>query len=450
MAFKGLRKFFREWWRKIRRKSSSQRSRPLREFVYLDEVSLTSLLVSQRDTVPENVTSGRVSSEQAEVSSRASVDTVAAKAEGAARYQTANSSSVETSRKAVVQTLFNELRDDDALPIFLTDNDEGPVTLPGADEIRAWPAEGFDRGRMIEVEVVLDADPVFKLGTMVSEFSAMAGEYPDMAGPAGLEKLNEVEPVKKVLDRLLAGLIPIRARSCSFSVVTVDGNDFIVRSGEIAGLDLVTQPLDVVGVTEHLGYWKDIRRVLFSSGTFKLLCRVSRTGVHDSWTPVKVAHLFEDVAPTLVEKIDAAGRMCTSGGPHLSEAKPQHAILRALASYVDEMKAMSIGAFEAPQIKDLIAVANEVADKSSPSAQKQAFASVRRLIDERNPQFDITPEQDLNARQRARADVGLVSAVQRAAHEEAPNESGESNEADSGGNSPGSKVVDVEVVAIYW
>lgn len=314
-----------DWWRRIRDRRRAKRAkkvidtaRPLREFVYLDEVSLTSLLVSQRDTIPEHVTSGKSVSEQVEISAKASVDAVAAKAESATRYQTANSSSVESSRKAVVQTLFNELRDDAKLPIALRDDAVGPVPIPvdGATEDeghRGWRGEDLLRGQLIELEVVLEVDPVFKLGTIMSEFSAMAAEYPQMAGPSGLAMLDEIEPVQKVLDRLLAGLIPIRATACNYVVATVNGHEYVVRSGTASELGVPVRPLEIVGVTEHIGYWKDIRRVLFSSGQFKLLCRVARPGLHETWTPVKVAHLFGDVAPSLVEQIDTLSRAGTTG-----------------------------------------------------------------------------------------------------------------------------------------
>ncbi|MDS2171347.1 hypothetical protein Q7C18_01375 [Nesterenkonia sp. CL21] len=450
MALKGWLRSVRDWWRNRRAKNPIKRDRPLREFIYLDEVSLTSLLVSQRDTVPEHVTSGRTSSEQAEISSRASVDAVAARVESATRYQTANSSSVESSRKAVVQTLFNELRDDDALPIFLTEDAQGPVALPGADEIGAWPIEDLHRGRMIEVEAVLDADPVYKLGTMVSEFSAMAAEYPQMAGRGGLAMLAEVDPINKVLDRLLAGLIPIRARACNFSVVTVSDRGFIVRITDADALDLAVQPLDIVGVTEHLGYWKDIRRVLFSSGQFKLLCRLSRSGVHESWNPVKVAHLFGDVAPTLVEQIEAAGRVGTSGGSSLSVGQPQLALVRALAAYVDEIKSANSQSFEAPQVSELIAVAAEVSDEASPSEQRRAFADVRKLIDLQNPDLAMTPEQDRDARQRARAHAGLMTTFQGAVPNASSAAGGGVADVATHEDFTDLKMVDVEVVAIYW
>jgi hypothetical protein len=449
-----------DWWRRFRDRRRAKRAkkvidtaRPLREFVYLDEVSLTSLLVSQRDTIPEHVTSGRSVSEQAEISAKASVDAVAAKAESATRYQTANSSSVESSRKAVVQTLFNELRDDAKLPIALRDDAVGPVSIPvdSATEDgghRGWRGEDLLRGQLIELEVVLEVDPVFKLGTMVSEFSAMAAEYPQMAGPAGLAMLDEIEPVKKVLDRLLAGLIPIRATACNFVVATVDGHEYVVRSSTASELGVPVRPLEIVGVTEHIGYWKDIRRVLFSSGQFKLLCRVARPGLHETWTPVKVAHLFGDVAPSLVEQIDTLSKAGTTGLDGLATGQSHLALVRALAAYADQIASMTKQDLRPSAAVELIEIAARASDEASPSAQRQAFAAVRELIVAGNPDSAPTPEQDLDARRIARQLAGLpvlpggsVVATADSTHEHV---------ADAPADTDVAKLIDVEVVAIYW
>lgn len=448
------------WWRRIgdrwrtkRSKKAIANPRSLREFVYLDEVSLTSLLVSQRDTIPEHVTSGRSISEQAQISATASFNAVAAKAESATRYQTANSSSVESSRKAVVQTLFNELRDDANLPIALHDNATGPAVLPSdgscQDEgSRGWRGDDLLRGQLIELEVVLDVDPVFQLGTMMSEFSAMAAEYPQMAGPSGLAMLDEIGPVKKVLDRLLAGLIPIRATACNYSVATLNGQDYVVRSSTAAELGLSVRPLEVVGVTEHIGYWKDIRRVLFSSAQFKILCRVARTGLHQTWTPVKVAHLFGDVAPTLVEQIDTLSKAGTSGLPSLPAEQSRLTVLRALTVYADEIAPTNTDGIQSVRIIELIEVAARISDEASPTAQRHAFAEVRDLVLLRNPGLALTPEQDLDARQSARrhADLPILSGAAAVA-------SATSNHDDflkDSENADVSKLIDVEIVAIYW
>lgn len=421
--------------------------------MYLDEVSLTSLLVSQRDTIPEHVTSGRSVSEQAEISAKASVDAVAAKAESATRYQTANSSSVESSRKAVVQTLFNELRDDAKLPIALHDDAVGPVSIPvdSATEDgghRGWRGEDLLRGHLIELEVTLEVDPVFKLGTMVSEFSALAAEYPQMAGPAGLAMLDEIAPVKKVLDRLLAGLIPIRATACNYVVATVDGHEYVVRSETASELNAPVRPLEIVGVTEHIGYWKDIRRILFSSGQFKLLCRVARPGLHETWTPVKVAHLFGDVAPRMVEQIDALSRAGTTGLDGPASGQPHLGLVRALAAYADQIASMTSQGLQPSVAVELIEIAARASDEASPSAQRQAFAAVRELIVAEGSDLALTPEQDLDARRTARERAGLLVLPGGSAFATA----GITPEhvAEAPADTDVAKLIDVEVVAIYW
>lgn len=448
------------WWRRFRDRRRAKRAknvidtaRPLREFVYLDEVSLTSLLVSQRDTIPEHVTSGRSASEQAEISAKASVDAVAAKAESATRYQTANSSSVESSRKAVVQTLFNELRDDANLPIALHDEATGPVLLPSdaatqVDGHRGWRGRDLLRGQLVELDVVLEVDPVFKLGTMVSEFSAMAAEYPQMAGSAGLAMLDEIEPVKKVLDRLLAGLIPLRATACNYVVSTVNGEEYIVRSSTADQLGVAVRPLEIVGVTEHIGYWKDIRRVLFSSGQFKLLCRVARPGLHETWTPVKVAHLFGDVAPSLVQQINTLSNAGTSGLDGLPSGQSNLALVRALAAYADQIASEANQGLQPAAALEIFEIAARVSDEGSPSAQRQAFAEVRELVVGANPENGLTPEQDLHARRRARELAGLTVLPGGAAvlTADSPFELAIDDPPDT--NSP--RLIDVEVVAIYW
>lgn len=427
----------------------------MREFVYLDEVSLTSLLVSQHHTIPEQITSGHTVSEQGEFAAKAAINAVGAKAESSTRYQTANSSSVESSRKAVVQTLFNELRDDMDLPISLRDGVLGPTLLqedPTESEsadIYGWGVGDLPRGDLIEVEVVLEVDPAFKLVTMVSEYSAMARENPQMAGPSGLTILDEIEPIKKVLDRLLAGLIPIRARACNFAVVTIGAQDYIVSSGLAAGLGSEVRPLEIVGVTEHIGYWKDIRRVLFSSGTFKVLCRIARPGLHVTWTPVKVAHLFSDIAPDLVKQIDDLGRNGTSPNHDLqSRDQAPPPLLTALATYAEDISAATGTDSNMVGLVELLEIVVRTSSESSPASQRQAFAEVRDLVAKRNPGIELHPTRDLEARRKARALAGLPIFPNDGTISAANSTSADTPEESTSGDP--ARLVDVEVVAIYW
>lgn len=448
------------WWRRLlkRRGERSVRQqpterRPLREFVYLDEVSLTSLLVSQKDTIPEQVTSGRLTSDEAELHSRASVGVAATKIESTARYQTTNSNSVESSRKAVVQTLFNEFRDDHELQLILEDNGDPPEPIVVDDDgrpiaIPGWASDSIQRGGLIEVTVTLDVDPVFKLGTMVSEFSAMAADYPEMAGQAGSEMLRAATPVNKVLDRLLAGLIPLRASAVNLSAITVDKSEYIVRTADITELDLPRRPVEIVGVTEHIGYWKDIRRVLFSSGEFKILCRVSRSGLHRTWTPVKVAHLFEDVAPTLVDQIDAASRMGSAGATTAIVRDHRLSLLRALTKYVELVAERQSSELQRPTPDELMSVAAAVGADASLTAQRDAFRAVRDQLEHFNPELELDASTDLELRRSAREAAGLstlpsLQASRGSSDGESPMQVADARREDA-------RLIDVEVVAIYW
>ena len=82
----------------------------LREFVYLDEVSLRSLLSSQKGEITDGVSDQVARSREAEIGAvvNASVATVGG-AEVTSRFQTSNSSTLQTSRKATVQSWFREL-----------------------------------------------------------------------------------------------------------------------------------------------------------------------------------------------------------------------------------------------------------------------------------------------------------------------------------------------------
>jgi hypothetical protein len=426
--------------------------------VYLDEVSLRSLLVSQKDTIPAEVSRAISVAEEAELSGSVSANVATVgKAEAGARYQTSNSSTVQTSRKAIVQTLFKELRDENNLDYALVVRTEPVQKFNSTEEISgavrpdvAISASRFERGTLVEIEVTLEVDPVFKMGTLISEFTALAEDYPAMfgqAGQAGQSMLREAEPVNKVLQRLLAGLIPIRAKAVGYSVIVVNGYEYVVHNDAIANLEVERRPLEVVGVTEHLGYWKDIRRVLFSSGRFTMLCRVSRDGLQNTWTPVKLADLFSEVAPSLVDQINAASRAGLSGmSTSTTDNTQSEALGRALSIYKDKLLSASGSELStAAEAELIVTIAERKAGATSPSRQRQAFAEVREILNRGSSELAVEGDADLRARQEARDEAGLplfpsLDVQPLGAQLSAPEPSSEKGE----------RLLDVEVVAIYW
>lgn len=449
------------WWRRLFRKkpetlpnqTTADPKRPdLREFVYLDEVSLLSLLSSQNGEVTDS------KSEQASEGSDASIEATAgvnpgviAKAEITSRYQTNNSSTIQTSRKATVQSRFRDLHVIDGLriiePVLVDAPAKDIESLKKTDTLsKLAPAAELQRGKLVELRVRLAADPVFHLGTMVSEFTSMAEDYPDMfAAEGGLATLQEVQPINKILKRLLAGLVPIRAVAVDYVVVEIDGVEYVAHKNLIEGLKLKNRPLEIVGVTEQEAYWKDLRRVLFSEAEFTVLARISHSGLQNSWTPVKLADLFTDVAPDLVEQINAAGRVpfgSTSSKP--SESAPDTKLAAALSRYVDSLLSEVGKSLESDQKEAVDQSIGELKTRSATvSDQTSAFAMLTKYALELVG-GEIDSARALELRTAAREAVGLslfpTANLLSQVTPTAPIPKGEDEPL----------LLDVEFVAIYW
>lgn len=449
------------WWRRVfHRKpavvpnqTTADPKRPdLREFIYLDEVSLLSLLSSQKGEVTGS------KSERASEGSEASIDATAgvnpgviAKAEITSRYQTNNSSTIQTSRKATVQSRFRDLHLIDGLRIIepvLVDAPANDIeSLKKTDTLsKLASATELQRGKLVELRVKLAADPVFHLGTMVSEFTSMAGDYPDMfAANGGLATLQEVQPINKILKRLLAGLVPIRAVAVDYVVVEIDEVQYIAHKNLIEGLGLKNRPLEIVGVTEQEAYWKDLRRVLFSEAAFTVFARISHSGLQDSWTPVKLADLFADVAPDLVEQINAAGRVpFGSASSQPNESAPDAKLAAALSHYADSLLRQIGKSLESDQKKAVAQCIGELKTRSATvSDQTSAFSLLTKHVLE-VVGGEIDSARALELRTAAREALGLSLFPTASSLSQVTPATPKAKRGDE------PLLLDVEFVAIYW
>lgn len=426
---------------------------PLREFVYLDEVSLRSLLSSQTGEMKEATSRESAETFLAETGAVVGANAAAiAKSEVSSRFQTSNSSTLQTSRKATVQSWFRDFHGIRNLRLIETVGPADPVLdLDSLQEVSntslILASDMLHRGALVEFQVKLRADPVFHLGTVVTEFAAMADDFAEMFSAHGtLGAVREMQPVNKVLQRLLAGLVPVRGEAFDYSVVVIDGTEYVVHKSLTSTLDLDHRPLEIVGVTEHLAYWKDIRRVLFSNAEFTILGRVARQGLDDTWTPVKLADIFKDMAPGLVDQINEAGMVSFDSNREDAPITDDEVKMGgALLAYVDGLLMEGDQAL-APHERDEVAlrIFELRAETSSATAQRDTFRKVHdavcRFVD-----LDVSPERDLELREAARSKAGVPLfdgtslEVARAKPPAADTK---------GGNT--ARLLDVEFIAIYW
>jgi hypothetical protein len=428
-------------------------SRPLREFVYLDEVSLRSLLSSQTGEVTDT------RSEQLSEASQLGFDGTVGfgipglnKADLTSRFQTSNSNSLQTSRKATVQSWFGELHAIPGLRLIEPGHvADLPIDASGLIAIKdrsiIAPSQELMRGALVEFNVRLSADPVFHLGTMVSEFSGIVDELPEMfAGNSIVQQLKDFQPVNKALQRMLAGLIPIRCEALDHAVVEIDGVEYVARRDHLKSLDIAQRPLKIVGVTEHLAYWKDLRRVLFSEAEFTILGRVARDGLQDTWTAIKLGDLFRAVAPDWDEKINTASFnpfTQSTGGTTISINELQ--LGEALRYYRDQFLALSDHVWSNEQNVELAGEISRLQTRAGTvSGQHSAFKVVHNILTAQLG-LDISAESDSAMRARAREASGL--SLFPAMSSETITIGGTTTASDDG---PEPRLLDVEIVAIYW
>lgn len=141
------------------------------------------------------------------------------------------------------------------------------------DDTRRWvfATEGLRRGQLAEIEVELQADPAFRVSAIFTTFKELADESGDLLGQTDRLSFEKAIELNRVLEKLMGGLVPLRCRVVDYEVVDTGSQTFLIHRRALEQLPVAERPaaspLYLVGVTEQSLFWKDIRRVLFSSIT---------------------------------------------------------------------------------------------------------------------------------------------------------------------------------------
>lgn len=459
----------RRWWRRrsrIRRRTKAAKRAehaPLREFVYLDDVSVYSLIASRLGPIAAEFTDTESASLLGEVGSSAGVTTGFAKAGARSRVEATQTQSSQVVRKSIIQAQFKELVELERDNLVLRPRPEGEGAVPEIADVadierlaeehgNAWlidPAT-LKRGQLVEVEVELDAEAIFRVSAILSTMLEMLQENPDLFGVEDREGLAEAIQASRVLDRLLVGLVPLRGRVVDYRSISLGDREWIAHKDLLlqlsVGNELAAQPVHLVGVAEAGLFWKDIRRVLFSHSRHVVMARLGRDGLQSDWTPVKLVEVLKEVVPAVGEAMDDAGEglleMMRSGQTSVSDGARQEAMRNALIMYagsvaeeqqqgeIKEQDLASAGLLDEAQITSYESIED----------QRSAFAEVTAHLEQ---QFntEINREDAARLRDRALTDMGLeldgtLAAVSvpvesdHAAHDH--------------------RYLDSELVAIYW
>lgn len=318
---KRLRSILARVRRSWRIRAAKADTSPLREFVYLDEVSVYSLLASRHGALPTEYTHTLSRSETGSIGASIGVTAGLAKAGSTSKSESTVSESTQVLRKSSVQAAFKELSEgeQDRLALCTPRPDQVPPSVSdwqavesglGTSAFVGWvlDADTLARGELAEVEVELRPSQIYKFLSIFTSMEDIVEDNRSLFPTQLYPQMLKFKGIRNVLQRMLIGLIPIKCRVVDYSVVRTNGKCLIVHrrildqvpKGELPELEDVF----LAGVTEEALFWKDVRQVLFSRSRYRILARLNRSGVGSSWMPVKLVDVLSDVVPGLAGQID--------------------------------------------------------------------------------------------------------------------------------------------------
>jgi hypothetical protein len=283
----------------------------LREFIYLDTVSVYSLLASRTGAIPEEAKASAEGSVDVDASGKASKNLLVLQGEASVGASYRRSTGSEILSKFNVQASFKQLVDLETDRLYLCGGsigDKGPLTAVQlaaqsqqlARDRLLLAEDELARGKLVEVDVELDVEPLYRMMTVFSGMMGMLSSSPEMFENSLSGQLEQGRAVEVALRSLLGGLVPIRARVPDYVGITVGGAFSLIHKDLLAPAERhEAHPVNVVGVAEESLFWKDLRRVLFSGGRYRVLARLAAHGLQESWNPLKLAHVLETFAPDL-------------------------------------------------------------------------------------------------------------------------------------------------------
>ncbi|MYA59130.1 MAG: hypothetical protein F4X40_01040 [Chloroflexi bacterium] len=454
------------WWHRRRQEATdSARGALVREFIYLDDISVYSILASTKGAIATEFTENQTVSLNNDVGTSIGIGLDATNARFSSGLQSSHVHGSQVLRKAIVQTSFKELYDNECKSLRLKtfSGRQAPNVTSMVDIGRRFEQlckDGWivdvsllNRGDLFEAEVELEADPIFRMTSIITTLRDLIANNQGMLGRDVTENLPVVQAMAQVLDSLLVGLVPIRGRLTKYSWTAIGDREILIHESLCANLrsdsKFAAFPAYVVGVAQGNLFWKDIRRLLFSRSEYTAFCRLSVSGLANTWSPVKITEVLEGIAPQLDDAMrefsESAAKLFSMhevDAPIVTDGEPTDYgfIIR---DYAERLIAHHSACLDSHAIESTIAEVEFAKDWwRTVDGRRAVFGRATQLLD-----TALEKETDGEVAYRIREDVlreaGMSStfrAEDSATRVRARSEVRESKE----------RFLDSEIIAIYW
>ncbi len=356
--------------------------------------------------------------------------------------ETATSSSSQIVRKSSAQARFKQFLEAEQNDFVFSAAPEASVTYNQA---------AIQRGNLFEMQVELDADETFQISTTIASLveiltqnAAQFNAFVDRA------EVDQVLAFNRILERLLVGLVPIRAKAVDYGVVQHDGTPRIIQRSTVNSLpdaaSEVVEPLYIVGFTQQDLFWKDLRTVLFGRHRYVLTGRLAVSDIQTQWSPVKLAEVLRSFLPELADQLDEAGRgfgTAIRASAHSAEQPAQDSTLHdALIDFGTRIMTTPVTIDELRKLlADWRPSDNAKIIDGTLEQTRRAFALVVDLLRDRVGDTGIDDTQIARHRSDVIVEYGLPPAPARNVAPAAPHLEPEMKNG---------WYLETEVIALYW
>lgn len=286
----------------------------LREFVYLDEISVRSLLASTgeggivSETVSEEMrrrrsgssAGGKLGAGPASVNSRVDEERV--------RQDT----TTETRNYDLIQSKFTTLYKSDVVEKKLSLDQIPLEDEPAEEPFSGLVTTDLKRGDVVELRVNLSANLLFRLYQTIDYFADVFEDQID----------SETQEMMELIESSLGNRVPVIGKAVDYRVVGVDGKTTIKRSDDLTdGEEKNAKDLEIVTLLNLDSLWVDPIQTLFSNERFIVYCRVEDVDL-DRWYPLKLTRAINSLSEPTAKELNQQFRQ------RLEEARNQLSELR--------------------------------------------------------------------------------------------------------------------------
>lgn len=293
----------------------------LREFVYLDEISVRSLLASTgeggivSETVDEEMRRRRSGSR---AGGSLSIGPVSANSRVDTERERQNTT-VETRNYDLIQSKFTRLYMSDVVEKKLSLH-QIPIDGPVDEPFTGLPTSKLQRGDIIELRVNLSANLLFRLYQTIDYFADIFDDHID----------SETEEILELIDSSFGNRIPVIGKAVDYKVV--EGDDKILKKSDHVGDEEHAEDLEVVTLLNLDSLWVDPIQTLFDNERFVIYCRIEDVDV-DRWYPLKVTRAINSLSPPTAQELNQQFRQ------GLEEARSQLSEMQNFSDWSTESAA---------------------------------------------------------------------------------------------------------------